>query len=138
MADPILLDASAWLAFLLREEASKPFEKFIETCPLLAPELIRYETANGVLSAKRSNRPGIKNASLPQLLEMVWEFPIESVPLKTWWRKAESLVQKYPLTFYDATYIACAKVLDIPLLTLDRQVAQVSREEDLDLVAQNV
>jgi len=134
VADPILLDASAWLAFLLKEEGAEPLEKLLEDHPLLAPELIRYEAANGVLSAKRSGRSGIKSVSLAQLLDMVWEFPIEPVPMKAWWRKAENLVQKHSLTFYDASYIACARVLDIPLLTLDRQVAKVSREEDLTLV----
>lgn len=57
--------------------------------------------------------------------------------MKTWWKKAESLVQKYPITFYDASYVACARVLDLPILTLDRKVAEISRAEELSVIPVN-
>ena len=134
MADAIVLDASAYLSFLLKEDQTEGMEKLLETHPLFAPELLWFETANGVLTAKRSHRPGVKEVSLAQLLDVVQELPIQSVPISAWWKKSVSLVQRYDLTFYDACYVACAMVLDLPLLTLDRKMIQVCRDEDLNLV----
>lgn len=134
MADPVVLDASAFLAFLLKEDQTKDLEKILATHPLFAPELLWYETANGVVSAKRSNRSGIRGVSLTQLLEVVQGFSINAVPIPAWWKRAVSLVQHYDLTFYDASYVACARALDLPILTLDGKIIQVCKEENVHCI----
>ncbi len=134
MADPILLDASAWLAFLLKEEEGNVVARLLESHLPCAPDLIRYEAANSVLTAKRAGRAALKGLSLGQMLDEVWEFPIETIPMKSWWKKAENLVQHHSIAFYDASYIACARVLDMPLLTLDRKMIQISRLEDISVI----
>jgi len=136
VADGLVLDTSAYLSFFLKKDQSKGIERLLESHPLFAPDLFWFEAANGVLFAKRSHRFGIKEVSLPQLLEIVKEFPVKSIPIPIWWKKAVHLVQKHDLTFYDSAYVACAQVLNLPLLTLDRKVIQVSKEEDVALAWQ--
>jgi len=129
MPEPIVLDASAWLAVLLNEENAKSIENLIEERPLFAPELIRYETANGILFAIRKGR--LKRSSLEDLLETIQDFPIQTISTKLWWHETTRLVQSYPLTFYDAAYIGTAIALDIPLVTLDHKILKVIAQEKL-------
>lgn len=133
MRDPIVPDASALLAVVLGEEQSGPIEFLLEECVLLAPELIRYETANGVIYAKRRGRAILKDVHLHDLLEIVHEFPLQIIPMQTWWSKTVELVQKYDLTFYDASYLGVASAVGAPILTLDKEVLKVASIEELEI-----
>lgn len=134
MPDPIVIDASAWLAVLLGEEGAHLIEPFLEDRPLLAPEVIRYETANGVLYAKRSNRVAVKRIALSGLLDIIKEFPMQAIPWEIWWDDSVKLVQRYDLSFYDAAYVGSAVALKLPLLTLDAKILTVMRVEHLEPV----
>lgn len=133
MPEPIILDASAWLAILLNEEGTDRIAGLIEKFPLLSPELVRYETANGVLRAARSGR--IKGRSLNDLFHVVREFPIQIVPISVWWAESARLVQKHSLTFYDAAYLGAAAALKAPLLTLDQKIIKVTESEGLEIAS---
>ena len=129
MPKPIVLDANAWLAVFLNEENSDWVRELIETRPLLAPELIRYEAANGLLYAGRKRRLVIQKSAFENLLEVIGEFPIQTVPMHDWWKESIRLVQEYSLTFYDASYVAVAVFLGAPLLSLDQQILDVMKQE---------
>ena len=134
MLEPIVLDASAWLAVLLEEDGATAIEAVLHDRTLFAPELIRYETANGILCAKRSGRSGHKKIPLPEFFEIILEFPIQIVPMQTWWKRSVELVEHYDLTFYDAAYIGIASALRIPILTMDKKVMKVVAVEKLETV----
>ena len=125
MLEPIVLDASAWLAVLLKEDGAEAIEPVLQDRTLFAPELIRYETANGILYAKRSGRSVFKKIPLLELFEIIWEFPISIVPMQTWWKRSAELVEQYDLTFYDAAYVGVAGALRIPILTMDKKIMKI-------------
>ena len=129
MPRPIVLDANAWLAVLLNEENSDWVREFIEKRPLFAPELIRYEAANGLLYASRKRRLTLPKLAIKDLLEVIGDFPIQIIPVSTWWKESTRLVQEYSLTFYDASYVAVAITLEAPLLSLDEQILDVMKRE---------
>ena len=131
MNDPVILDASAWVAVLLQEENSGTLTSLIQNHALFAPELIRYEAANGILFAYRRRRLSSKKPPLEHLLEIVSEFPIETVPVSVWWKTAIRLIHTHSLTFYDAAYLAAASALRMPLLTLDGELRQVMKDEKI-------
>jgi predicted nucleic acid-binding protein len=129
MLDPLVLDASAWLAVILEEERCEDVTSAMVHHTLLAPDLLRYETANGVLHAKRAGRLAGTPRALKEALELIRAFPIRAVETEVFWAEASRLVQHYPLTFYDAAYLGTAAALKVPLLTLDGQVRAVMRQE---------
>ena len=128
-SSPIVLDANAWLAVLLNEENSDWVREIIEKRPLFAPELIRYEAANGLLYAVRKRRLALPKPTLKELFEVIGDFPIQIIPVNTWWNESTRLVQEYSLTFYDASYVAVAIALEMPLLSLDEQILDVMKRE---------
>ena len=131
MLDPVIVDASAWLAVLLQEVEAPAVEPILERHPLIAPELIRYETANGLLFARKRKRLIDSGNTFDQLLSIIYSFPIQILPINAWWSYAVYLVNHYDLTFYDASYIGTAKALGLPLLTLDENIIKVMEQEKI-------
>lgn len=131
MGKPVVLDASAWLTVLLEEEKKELVEPVLAVHVLVAPELIRYETANAVLKAKKSGLKVFKNTPLQDLLNLVWEFPVQMVSPDVWWSEAVALVEQHSLTFYDASYVACASAMGLPILTLDKKILSVAISEKI-------
>ena len=131
MLEPVVLDASAWLAVLLTEEGYEAIEVVLTRHPLLAPELIRYETANGVLRAKAAGRLALSRQTVGELLELIRLFPIQIVPTHVFWKDTIRLLQHHDLTFYDATYLGTALAFKVPLLTLDGKMRTVMQQEHI-------
>ena len=131
MPKPLVLDASAWLAVLLNEENSDRVRERIEQRPLYAPELVRYETANGLLYAFRKRRLSMSGSVLEGLLQVIGDFPIQIIATDIWWKESIRLSREYLLTFYDASYAAAAIALEMPLLSLDEQILDVMKREKI-------
>jgi predicted nucleic acid-binding protein len=132
MPDPIVVDASALLAVLLEEEGAEVLKGLLEDRPLLAPELIRYEAANSVLYAQRKRVIRPRKKSLKDLMGIIWNFPIQDIPMKVWWQEAVRLIGGHDLTFYDAAYTAAARSLKVPLLSLDGKILKVMKAEGIE------
>ncbi len=135
MLEPIVVDASAWLAVLLDEEGSDVIKSILEDHPLLAPDLIRYEGANGILYAHRRSGTRLKKSDLKNLMSVVWDFPIQEIPMKVWWEPAIDLIERSDLTFYDAAYAGAAIALKVPLLTLDGKLLKVMKAEGIAAIS---
>jgi len=129
MPDPIVVDASGWLAVHLQEPGWEAIEQLWVTRSLVAPELIRYETANGILMAKRRGR--FAPDGMAGMLRIVAQFPLQTIARETWWDTAIRLTREHALNFYDASYLAVAFTLNIPLLTLDREILKAMRDENV-------
>ena len=123
-----MVDASVLLAVFLRESGSGRIISVLEDSSLFAPALIRYETANGLLIAKRRGRIN----SLDRLA-LIDQYPLKHPARNHWWSRAENLVKETDLTFYDSSYAALARVFDLPLYTLDKKLKNVSRNRNIPL-----
>ncbi|MGM0381158.1 MAG: type II toxin-antitoxin system VapC family toxin [bacterium] len=132
MAEELVVDASVLLAVFLRESGSGEIISVLEKSSLYAPALVRYETANGLLIASRRGR-----IDSLERLGLIDKYPLKHPARNHWWRRAEKLVKNTDLTFYDASYAALARVLDLPLYTLDKQLKKVSRNQNISIFTAN-
>jgi predicted nucleic acid-binding protein len=119
----IVLDASAVVAVLLdpgpgaermRERIESPGES-LHVPHLMDLEVLyvlRRQALRGSLSQRRSAEAVEDLASI-----MFVRYPHTSLVERIW-------ELRHNLTAYDAAYIALAEVLDAPLLTIDRRLAQ--------------
>ena len=86
----------------------------------VAPHLVLFEGANvlrrqersGVISPDQAAQAHADLVDLPIDL-----FPYEPLAARVWQLRAN-------LTSYDATYVALAELLDVPLITLDARIAR--------------
>lgn len=89
---------------------------------LSAPELIDLEVASAL---RRQSASGLLNdRRAAQALSDLIELPMRRVPHRH--LLARSWELRDSLTVYDASYVALAEALDLPLVTADRRLARAA------------
>jgi len=89
---------------------------------LSAPELIDLEVASAL---RRQSASGLLNdRRAAQALSDLIELPMRRVPHRH--LLARSWELRDNLTVYDASYVALAEALDLPLVTADRRLARAA------------
>ncbi|MGI8800148.1 MAG: type II toxin-antitoxin system VapC family toxin [Pseudonocardia sp.] len=117
----VVADASAVVAML--SDARAPGQ-WATAClvgaQLAAPRLMPFEAANAFRRQQRVGELDATGATLAQL-------DLQSLPVQLWPHQplAERAWQlRDNFSYYDACYLALAELLDAPLVTLDRRLAQ--------------
>lgn len=120
----IVVDASALLEVLLRGPAAYAIERRLFEPPrtLHAPHLLDCEVAQ-VLRRYASAGEIAPARGREALLDLA-DFPLSRYPHDFLLPRIWEL--RHNLTAYDAVYVALAEVLDAPLLTRDRRLADAA------------
>lgn len=117
---PIVLDGSALAELVLRSSRASAVEALLGDEQLVAPDLVGAEVLSVVrgmllrrLVDEKTAARAVANLATAPVRRMTTEHLVEG----TWalWRD---------VTPYDATYLALARALDAPLLTLDARTAR--------------
>ena len=121
-----VVDTSFVLAYLLPDEkvrnVEEIFSKFEENkINLVSPQLLVYETMNGLRSAVLQKRQTEKTAEL--LLDSFLNMGIHFEKVDE--KEVLRLALKKSITTYDASYVWLAKSQNIRLLTLDEKLENV-------------
>ncbi len=112
----LVTDASILSSFFLDEDEGQKMQQLINSdAEFYAPSFWRFEVSNAIWKRKE-----IPLNIADGIIEEVWDFAVhEELPAK-WAKEAFHISRKYNLPFYDSSYIAMAKQLNIPLWTLDK------------------
>jgi predicted nucleic acid-binding protein len=117
----VVIDSAAVVALLAdRHRTGDWVASTINGCRLVAPHLVRYEAGNslrrrllaGVLGVEEANHA---HAALESMRIELW--PVGRTSRRAWELRGS-------VTYYDASYVALAELLDAPLVTLDRRLAR--------------
>lgn len=117
----LVVDGSAVVAVQLdAEESGTWLARRLESAELYAPALLAFECSNvfrrhelgGLISPDQAAQA---HADLTDLLIAL--FPYEALAQRIWRLRKN-------LSSYDAAYVALAEALDVPLVTLDRRLAE--------------
>ena len=115
----IVVDASIMCDFLLDAEENPEMVNFLATQSLAAPSLIEYEIGHTLrrlnLVGKLSDQRAKSTIESFALLRIELHFAV-SLMSRAW-----ELRQN--ITFYDASYVALAELLELPLYTRDKRLA---------------
>lgn len=123
MTDPsVVVDASVLAAVVFGETRASEAAGLLAGKRLVAPELLRYEMCE-VARAKSAARPQ-EAAAIVEQLEMAHRLPI--VLRSPLWARLPQLALSTGLTAYDAAYLSVAMSLELPLVTFDLRLGQVS------------
>lgn len=119
----VVVDASVVLQWLLQAPAGAArtvLDRHLDgRDPLAAPELLRYEVGN-VLVTKTTLAPDVVEEAFSHLLDL----DIDTYTLGVdEYRQSLRLAKQYRLTVYDASYVALALTLGIGMVTADRRLA---------------
>jgi predicted nucleic acid-binding protein len=117
----LVLDASALVAVLVDADgAGEAVAAALAGSHLAAPELLLFEAANVLRRLETGGQLAAETAALAHgdLLDLAVQLWPYVALADAAWRLRGSL------TVYDASYVALAARLDVPLVTLDRALAR--------------
>ena len=131
-----VLDCSVTMSWLFADESHEGAEALREALPddpAVAPALWPVEVANVLLVATRRGR--ISASDWPVVAQHLESIAVEIDPstLQAALAKALPLADRHGLTVYDAMYLELATRRGLPLATLDRQLAEASRNAGVRL-----
>ena len=130
-----VVDASVAIAWLFEDEVTPETEAVLDRLSdqeAHAPGLWELEIANVVLSAERRGR--ISEIASAQIMERLRDLPIRINPDNLRLHHLLEVARRYGLTSYDAAYLTLALQLNLPLATLDRDLAAAAGLADVALV----
>ena len=130
-----VVDASVAIAWIFEDEVTPETEAVLDRLSdqeAHAPGLWELEIANVVLSAERRGR--ISEIATAQIMERLRDLPIRINPDNPRLHHLLEVARRYGLTSYDAAYLTLALQLNLPLATLDRDLAAAAGLADVALV----
>jgi predicted nucleic acid-binding protein len=130
-----VVDASVAIAWLFEDEVTPETEAVLDRLSdedAHAPSLWELEVANVVLSADRRGR--ISEIASAQIMELLRDLPIRISLDNPRLHHLLEIGRRYGLTSYDAAYLTLALQLNLPLATLDRDLAAAAGLADVALV----
>ncbi|HEY4332058.1 MAG TPA: type II toxin-antitoxin system VapC family toxin [Ilumatobacteraceae bacterium] len=125
---PIVIDASVTMAWHFEDEATERTDTALNRLrsdSAIVPPLWPLEISNVLLVAERRNRT--TEAQSARFLDLLGQLPIHVDSLPTDPSAIVSVGRRHGLSAYDATYLALAQRLDLPLATLDDKLLAACR-----------
>jgi predicted nucleic acid-binding protein len=122
----LVVDASVAVKWQMADEEETPaatailWDALDGRVTLFAPALIRCEVANALCIAVRKGRLG--NDEALAALDDFLQAPLSILEYDAVLRRAYVLAEQYARSVYDASYLALAEYLGIPLYTGDRRL----------------
>ncbi len=121
---PVVIDASAILAVLLREPRRDSLIALTAGASLLSPASTPWEIGNALVAGWRRKRLA------KDQVELAWA-SFQGIPLRLIEvdvRRALLLAMEHGLYAYDAYLLEAAMSRRLPLLTLDRELSNAARQ----------
>lgn len=114
----ITIDASALVELLLRTQLGRSVERVVAGATLIAPDVINPEVLQSLRSLERGGKISPERAA--EAVTDLIDIDLTRVPTTNLIVGAWSL--RTNLSSYDACYVALAKGLGCPLLTIDARM----------------
>ena len=134
----IALDCSVAISWMFEDEKTKFSEKVLESLvdgeQAVVPALWPLEIANVLLISERRKRLGPDDPA--KCWEMLQKLSIEVETFSSLQtgRTAFVLARSYGLSSYDASYLELAMRREIPIATLDKNLAKAARSANIKVL----
>lgn len=120
---PVVIDASALVELLLRTGVGERVERAIADAELVAPDVVNPEVVQGLRGLERGGK--LTGARASRAIYRLADSQISRVPTRMLLREMWSM--RANLSSYDACYVALARALNCPLVTVDRRLSRAPR-----------
>jgi predicted nucleic acid-binding protein len=126
----IIADANIFLTVILNEPERERIIGITKRMTLVSPEILPYEIANALSALVRRNKLSAEQAL--RCFNVFEQIPF--YPVKVDITLALALACNFRSYAYDAYYLEVSKRLNMPLLTMDKQMKQNGLELNLTIL----
>jgi predicted nucleic acid-binding protein len=120
---PLVIDASALVELLLRTATGDRIDRATGDSELVAPDVVNPEVVHSLRGLERGGK--LTRARASRAMARLAESNISRVPTRMLVR--EIWAMRANLSAYDACYVALARALDCPLLTIDARLSRAPK-----------
>ncbi|MGO9761937.1 MAG: type II toxin-antitoxin system VapC family toxin [Solirubrobacteraceae bacterium] len=117
---PLVIDASALVELLLQSNTGTRVARAIDGAALVAPDVVNPEVVQSLRGLERGGK--LTSARASTAIARLAESELSRVPTRVLLKEMWSL--RANLSSYDACYVALARALSCPLLTVDRRLTR--------------
>jgi predicted nucleic acid-binding protein len=121
----IIVDTSIIIAVILNEKSKKNIIRLTEGTNLFAPASLHWEIGNAFSAIFKRKRLKIDKAL--KALKYYREIPIRFTDIDL--EPVLEIAHKYKIYAYDAYFIAAAKELNAPLISLDNTLLEIAQKD---------
>lgn len=125
-----IVDASVIIAVIANEPEKEYLIEITKGADLLAPASVHWEIGNVFSAMIKRSRISLDQAL--NALEIYKKIPLRLTDVEL--EKTLSIVEKFSIYAYDAYLLRCATRYKSPLITLDRKLAKIAQEMNIDVV----
>jgi predicted nucleic acid-binding protein len=126
----IIMDASAIITMLIDEPEKDLIINLTKDVELLSPEMIPFEIGNALTRLKR--RHILNDEKVIEAYSVYKKIPLRLVEVNI--ENALKIAYQYNIYAYDAYYLEVTFRLKLPLLTLDKQMKNIAKKMNLDML----
>ena len=125
-----VVDASVIIAVIANEPEKEQLIEITKGADLLAPSSIHWEIGNAFSAMIKRRRVSLEQAL--DALEIYRQIPIRFTEVEL--ENTLAIVAELGIYAYDAYLLRCAVKYQAALITLDRKLAQVAQEMNIEVV----
>lgn len=126
----IAVDTSVIIAVIADEPQRIKIIELTKGSTIVAPPSVKWEVGNAFSAMMKKSRINLQQAI--SAIGIYEEISIEVVEINI--TKAVELAGKYNTYAYDAYILQCAIEQNIPLLTLDKDLAEIAKKEGINII----
>lgn len=126
----IAVDTSVIIAVIADEPERLKIIELTKGSTVVAPPSVKWEVGNAFSAMMKKSRINLEQAI--NAIGIYEEISIEIVEISI--KKAVELAGKYNAYAYDAYILQCAIEQNIPLLTLDKDLAEIAQKEGVNII----
>jgi len=126
----IVVDSSIIIAVILNEKNKKEIIQLTKGANLMAPASLPWEIGNAFSAMFRRHR--LKFSDSKVALKYYKDIPIRFIDIDI--EDSLEIANSYKIYAYDAYFISTAKTLNVPLISLDRQLLNIAENEGLKTI----
>lgn len=126
----IVVDTSVVIAVIAGETEKARIVELTKESTVVAPPSIDWEVGNAFSAMLKRSRIDLEQAL--QAIDVYREIAVETVEIDL--KAAIRLAGRYNIYAYDAYILQCAIEHNLPLMTLDEDMAEIARQENVQII----
>ena len=126
----IVIDTSALMAVIAEEPEKARLVELTTGATIIVPPSVKWEVGNAFSAMLKRSRLALEQAL--EAIDVYHSISMETVEINL--KDAIRLAGKYNIYAYDAYILQCAIEYELPLISLDKDLVEIAKRENIQII----